>query len=120
MVERPQLKASDGSMTAHSASPRATPPFPFPREKLKKGYASFRAAGLLGTRASSLGCDSAPPPTSSLPKVMTPYVEDPVSRRSRMKRRESGVRSGTKESEEELKKDYVPLSPRETSPSQTA
>ena len=45
MVERPQLKASDRSMTAHSASPRATPPFPFPREKLKKGYASFRAAG---------------------------------------------------------------------------
>jgi len=98
MVERPQLKASDGSMTAHSASPRATPPFPFPREKLKKGYASFRAAGppwnsslipWMSFRAARpplpfpsrrLRMTEMPSASTQKSEVMAPYVEDPASK----------------------------------------
>ena len=74
MVERPQLKASDGSMTAHSASPRATPPFPFPREKLKKGFDSFRSTGpvwslVIGIWLLSVSCAGIfTPPASRMAK----------------------------------------------------
>ena len=83
MVDRQHAKASDGSMTAQSTSPRAISPLPFSREKLKKGYASFRAAG--------------PPWNSSLipwmsfraaPHFFPSQGHDSVCRRSRIEDRE--------------------------------